>query len=191
MRAFLRSLPTGVRQLLKFGTVGVMNTAIDWSLAFFLTYYTSFPRIVGAGIVGLFGLPMRPEVVAVWVTKIVSSGTATINSFIWNRRWTFRIRGKEARARQFAKFVTVNIIGMVLNSTLTTLFVRPFLPEPPRIAFMLAQAGATALVFFWNFFANKYWTFRTPTKVQLPNDLQDAHTLNSELKTVSPEEAKR
>ncbi len=173
MRSLVSALPTGIRQMVKFGMVGVMNTAIDWSIAFLLTYYTPIPRMLGSGIVNLFALPMRPETVAVWATKVISSGIATINSFIWNRRWTFRIRGREARIHQFAKFVTVNIIGMFLNATLTTLFVRPFLPKPTRLEFMMAQAGATALVFFWNFFANKYWTFRTPSRVQLPTSPEE------------------
>jgi len=166
-RARVQALPLGVRQFLKFATVGTMNTAIDWSLAFVLTYYTPLPRMLGAGFVNLTGAPVRPEAAAVWCTKIISSGTATVNSFIWNRRWTFRIRDKHARVRQFAKFVTVNIIGMLLNSTITTLLVRPFLPEPPRLAFLACQATATAIVLFWNFFANKYWTFRGASGVSI------------------------
>lgn len=166
-RTRVQALPPGARQFLKFATVGAMNTAIDWSLAFFLTFYTPLPRVLGTGLVSLTGVPIRPEVAAVWLTKLLSSGTATINSFIWNRRWTFRVRGKQARARQFAKFVTVNVIGMLLNSTITTLLLRPFLPEPPRIAFLACQATATALVLFWNFFANKYWTFRGASGVSM------------------------
>lgn len=159
-RAKVQTLPLGVRQFMKFATVGVMNTAIDWSLAYLLTFHTPLPRLMGTAFVNLTGAPIRPEAAAVWFTKVLSSGTATVNSFIWNRRWTFRIRDRHARARQFAKFVTVNIIGMLLNSTITTLLVRPFLPEPPRLVFMACQATATAIVLFWNFFANKYWTFR-------------------------------
>lgn len=166
-RARIQGLPLGVRQFMKFATVGVMNTAIDWGLALLLTYYTPLPRLMGTAFVNLTGAPFRPEAVAVWLTKIISSGTATINSFIWNRRWTFRIRNPHARTRQFAKFVTVNIIGMLLNSTITTLLVRPFLPEPPRLVFMACQATATALVMFWNFFANKYWTFRGASEVSI------------------------
>jgi putative flippase GtrA len=166
-RTRVQTLPLGVRQFLKFATVGAMNTAIDWSLAFFLTYYTPIPRTLGGAFVNLSGVPFRPEAVAVWFTKVISSGTATINSFIWNRRWTFRVRDKRARTRQFAKFVTVNVIGMLLNSTITTLLIRPFLPEPPRLAFMACQATATAIVLFWNFFANKYWTFKGASGVSI------------------------
>lgn len=169
----MHALPTGVKQFLKFATVGALNTAIDWGLGFFLTFYTGIPRLLGTPFAtllhlpaGLVGASVRPEVAAVWITKILSSGTATINSFIWNRRWTFQIRDRHARTRQFAKFVIVNIIGMTLNATITTLIVRPFLPAPPKLIFMLAQATATGIVLFWNFFANKYWTFRTPNKVE-------------------------
>ncbi|GIV06193.1 MAG: GtrA-like protein [Fimbriimonadales bacterium] len=166
-RRRVQTLPLGVRQFLKFATVGAMNTAIDWSLAFFLTYYTPIPRTLGGAFVNLSGAPLRPEAAAVWFAKIISSGTATINSFIWNRRWTFRVRDKQARTRQFAKFVTVNVVGMLLNSTITTLLIRPFLPEPPRIVFMACQATATAIVLFWNFFMNKYWTFKGASGVSI------------------------
>ncbi|MCX7993292.1 MAG: GtrA family protein [Fimbriimonadales bacterium] len=166
-RSKVQTLPLGVRQFLKFATVGAMNTAIDWSLAFLLTYYTPIPRLLGTGFVNLTGVPFRPEATAVWFAKFISSGTATVNSFIWNRRWTFRVRDRRARTPQFAKFVTVNVIGMLLNSTITTLLIRPFLPEPPRIAFMACQATATAIVLFWNFFANKYWTFRSTSEVSV------------------------
>ena len=128
-RTRVQALPQGVRQFLKFATVGVMNTTIDWSLAFLLTYYTPLPRILGIGFVNLTGAPVRPEAAAVWCTKIISSGTATVNSFIWNRRWTFRIRDKRARARQFAKFVTVNVIGMLLNSRLRPCCCARFCPS--------------------------------------------------------------
>ncbi|CUU33960.1 MAG: GtrA family protein [Armatimonadetes bacterium] len=173
VRNRVQAMPTGVKQFLKFATVGAMNTAIDWSLGFFLLFYTGIPHALGTPLARVlqipaswFGHSVRPEAATVWVAKILSSGTATINSFIWNRRWTFRIRDKHARARQFAKFVTVNVIGMTLNATITTLLVRPFLPNPPKLVFMLAQATATGIVLFWNFFANKYWTFREAPQVK-------------------------
>jgi putative flippase GtrA len=103
----------------------------------------------------------------VWCTKIISSGTADHQQLHLEPPLTFRIRDKQARVRQFAKFVTVNVIGMLLNSTITTLLLRPFLPEPPRVAFLACQATATALVLFWNFFANKYWTFRGASGVSI------------------------
>jgi putative flippase GtrA len=169
-RTLVSHLPPGVRQFLKFCTVGAVNTALDWGLALLLTYRTPIPRVLGGGlanVLGVLGVSARPETLAVFVTKVISSGTATCNSFIWNRRWTFRIRGKQERMSQFARFVAVNIIGMLLNSTITTLIVRPFLPPPPQkphpMLFMAAQAVATLIVLFWNFFANKYWTFRNPS----------------------------
>jgi putative flippase GtrA len=166
-RTLVSNLPPGIRQFLKFCTVGAMNTALDWTLALFLTYYTPLPRLLGGWLTqgaSQLGFTLRAETMAVFVTKVISSGTATCNSFIWNRRWTFRVRGKQERMSQFARFVTVNIIGMLLNSTITTLIVRPFLPPPSHkphpLLFMAAQAIATLMVLFWNFFANKYWTFR-------------------------------
>jgi len=158
-RSLVSNLPPSVRQFLKFCTVGAVNTALDWGLALLLTYRTSIPRVLGGWLaqsLESLGFTLRAEALAVFVTKVISSGTATCNSFIWNRRWTFRIRGKQERMSQFARFVTVNLIGMLLNSTITTLIVRPFLPPPPSkphpLLFMGAQATATLIVLFWNFF---------------------------------------
>ncbi len=41
------------------------------------------------------------------------------------------------------------------------------MPNPPKLCVMLAQATATGIVLFWNFFANKYWTFRGAPQVNL------------------------
>jgi hypothetical protein len=85
-RTRVQALPQGVRQFLKFATVGAMNTAIDWSLAFLLTYYTPLPRIMGAGFVNLTGAPVRPKPPLCGVRKSSRQARRTINSFIWNRR---------------------------------------------------------------------------------------------------------
>lgn len=156
----IRGAPQGLRQFIKFCIVGGFNTALDWTLATVLLFHTNIPSTIAHSFVGVSGLAIQPALLTVWIAKIISSGTATCNSFFWNRRWTFRVKTKKGRKRQFLQFVTVNVGGMLLNATITTLIMRPFLPDKPRLVFFGAQACATLVVVFWNFFMNKHWTFR-------------------------------
>src|SRR5207244_8584960 len=99
------------------------------------------------------------------------------NGFYWNRKWTFKhARGRPAH-EQAIQFTLVNIVGLVLNlaivkgclvvlksTGLGDTLVRmagpgagPHLPDK----YPLVAAGvATVVVAFWNFMANKYWTFK-------------------------------
>ncbi|MCW5933876.1 MAG: GtrA family protein [Fimbriimonadia bacterium] len=166
LKTRLRQSPAGARQFIKFCIVGGANTMIDWVLAWLLIHYAAWP-LLAASRLAEWGLPFKPETMSIWLIKLVSSGTATCNSFIWNRRWTFGVRGKQGRNRQFAQFVTVNVTGMLLNATITTLLLRNFMPKPPFLALIGAQATATGIVVFWNFFMNKHWTFKTTTSKEI------------------------
>lgn len=162
-----QALPTGVRQFIKFCIVGSLNTALDWVIAFLLIYYTAWPLKMASSLQATLGLAFEPKDIRNLLVKFISSGIATCNSFIWNRRWTFRVKGKEGRHRQFVQFVLVSISGMIWNSIITALILRPFPEKPPRFVFLAAQAVATAIVVFWNFNVNRYWTFRTAGEISL------------------------
>ena len=72
-----------------------------------------------------------------------SFSVAVISNFIWNRLWTF----PEARDRpivpQLGQFFLVNI-GLAHY----------------KLAYNLSKAIATIIVLFWNFGANRLWTYR-------------------------------
>lgn len=74
-------------------------------------------------------------------------------SYLLNRRFTFR----SARPHRAAapRFLAVASGGFVLNGAVMWL-----LNEHWGLHYLLAQAAATLLVLFWNFSANRWWTFR-------------------------------
>jgi putative flippase GtrA len=85
---------------------------------------------------------------------------AVTNGYYWNRRWTFRQSGRGS-TRQYARFLIVNLVGLLLNQSLVTLFygrLRLFhgLPKP----YLFATFAAIVCVTIWNFTANSFWTFR-------------------------------
>lgn len=124
----------GIRQFIKFGIVGVSSTVIDWGIYLLLTR-----------IFGIYYL----------MAKILSFGVAVLNSYIWNRRWTFRSNDPQ-KLRQFIKFLTISIVGLVLNSTIMFIAV-----DKLKYHDIIGLVLATGIVTIWNFLANKFYTFKS------------------------------
>lgn len=122
-----------VRQFIKFGLVGVSSTVIDWGIFYILNL--SF---------GVYYL----------TAKVLSFSVAVINSFTWNRRWTFRSQNPN-RSQEFLKFLIIALIGLFLNAFIMYLAVSIFHSRK-----IIGLIFATGIVTFWNFLANKFYTFR-------------------------------
>lgn len=129
-------LPLSLRQAVKFGLVGVSNTAVDWLVYFLLT-------------AGLHAWMIHPT-----LAKGISYSAGILNSFVWNRNWTFR--SKSRAAVTFFPFLAVNLIGLAINTGLMQLGLFGFgLPEVVSLG--LATAGTLA----WNFVFSKFLIFRS------------------------------
>lgn len=155
---------TGVRQFAKFCIVGVSSTAISFAIFNILYHvYTT------------------PLVVALTAAFFLS----VLNGFFWNRKWTFKNARKHSARRQSVKFLLVNLVGWFLNTTIVVLIIAHYTRTgggvfgPPdqfrAVVFSivagegrhygpvlsnLALAAATCVVVFWNYFANRTWTFK-------------------------------
>jgi len=135
-----------VRQFIKFCIVGATSFFIDVTVSYLLHYHARFP---------------------VYAAKTLSFCVAVTNGFFWNQRWTFRAVGHRAHHEQYAMFFGVNVVGLLLNAGIFMSVIRAtngeWSPaETPKRWFFLATIAATAVVVFWNFFANKHWTFKPP-----------------------------
>jgi putative flippase GtrA len=151
----------GVRQFIKFCIIGVSSFVIDASIASFLVY----------------SLNLNPT-----LSKAISFLFAVTNGFIWNSRWTFRGMGSGKKHEMYVKFVTVNGIGFVLNillfKSVLWMFTGRFIGQgtPNKLHFAIAMGTAAICVAFWNFLANRSWTFKhTP-----PPSRPGADTLSTE-----------
>ena len=122
-------------QFLKFGTVGTAGFLVDT-----VTVYALRRSL------GLYGAGMAAYVVAATVTWIL------------NRTWTFRGLGSGPVHRQWARFLVVNMGGLVLNRGTYALLVTfvPLCAEQPVFA---TAAGAIAGMFV-NFTLNRTMVFR-------------------------------
>lgn len=129
-------------RIVRFGMVGLCNTALDFFLFTGLVY----------------GMAM-----AVPAANVLSYGCGILNSFILNRRWTFEDRaGGSVLWRRFVLFLLVNVLGLIFSTLLVT-WLSGVLPEAlaPEA---LAKALSVPLVFVWNYAASRHIVFAGGTR---------------------------
>jgi putative flippase GtrA len=116
----------------KFGIVGVANTLLTFAV---------FTLLVKG-----FG---------VWYLAASAIGflVGTVNSFLLNRRWTFR--GHVGDALTPVRWFVVQGCGLALNLALIYLLV-----DGAGLDKLLGQAFAIGVVTVLTFLANRAWTFR-------------------------------
>ena len=94
--------------------------------------------------------------------NVVSTTAAILSNFFLNRSWTFRGAQGERRWLQFTQFIAVSAVGLVINATVFALanhyIFGPLLHT--GLSVQLAKAAAIGVGMFWNFIANRLWTFR-------------------------------
>lgn len=129
-----------LQRFTRFLAVGALGTFLDFGLLSLLKIY---------------GLP----------TLIANSASFTagvVNNFTWNRLWTFSDAQRADWRKQFAQFVTISLVGLVLNNAII-LALEVSLGEmigQLDFGYLPAKAIATGVIVFWNYFANRFWTFK-------------------------------
>lgn len=124
-------------QFLKFGIVGVSNTIIDFSLLNLLHFAFKVP---------------------VLLANTISFNCAIMNSFVWNKYWTFQNKEKNIGS-QFIQFVIISLIGLGINNGIMYLSVN-FLGSSAPLQLNLSKIFASIFSMTWNFLAYKKWAFR-------------------------------
>lgn len=125
-----------VKQFIRFSVIGVTNTGVDIGLYLALTRPFDFwgDRVVIAG--------------------VISFAAAATWSYFWNKYWTFEDRSK-ITVQQFTSFFVVSVGGLLIHAGTLWLAVNVF-----EVYDLLGKFAAVVLSVIWNFFFNKYWTFR-------------------------------
>jgi len=153
-----------LRRFVKFCIVGLSSTIITFIVLNLCYHFLRFPLFT--------------SLTAAFLLSV-------LNGFFWNRRWTWKDARANAAHDQGLKFLAVNIVGYILNTTIVVLIVAHFSTTGglfgdqaelkavlynilsgegkhvyPKLLVNGAQAAAVGIVVWWNFFANRYWTFR-------------------------------
>ena len=122
------------KRFARFGTVGIGNTIIDYGLYILLT---------------------RVFDVYYLIATVLSWLVAVMFSFIMNKYWTFRANNHRDATKQSARFLAVNIVGLLFSTALLFIFVsRLGIPD------LIGKVMIIGILMFWNFFLNKFWTFK-------------------------------
>lgn len=132
-------------QFIKFLLVGVFNTGIDFGVLNLLMFSTG---ITSGFYYSLF--------------KAISFTCAVINSYVWNKRWTFQ-KGKKFEKKEFSKFFTISLIAFGVNIGVASILVNIIGPIGSISSYIWANISALAAVAFTtliNFFGYKYLVFK-------------------------------
>jgi len=119
---------------LKFGITGVSGLIIDFSLTWLFKDEFHFNK---------------------FIANAIGFSAAVISNYIIHRNWTFK-DNKSKAGPQFTAFVTVSVIGLLLNSGIILL-----LDNLLSVNFYISKAIAIFIVFFWNFTVNYFFIFKS------------------------------
>ncbi len=130
-----------IKRFLKFGTIGFSGAAVDFGLLNFFFFVLGWPKF--------------------WANT-ASFSLSVLNNFTWNRLWTFPESRERAVHGQLAQFMMVYFVGWTINQTV-------FLGSDHFIyshyfatvwSLNFAKVTASFVAMFWNFGANRLWTYR-------------------------------
>ncbi|MFM8320378.1 MAG: GtrA family protein [Chloroflexota bacterium] len=138
-------------RFLRFAVVGIIGAVVDFGIANLLV------KVVHARLV---------------VAGTISFICAVISNFIWNRYWTYPDSRSKPLARQLAQFFVINALGLLIRVPILKygeppmehlaaslgLQILPWL-DAKTVGDNITLATAVVIVMFWNFFANRYWTY--------------------------------
>ena len=134
------------RQFSRFVVVGFINTAIDFLVFGALSFLTGIEKGFGAALLGS-----------------ASFLVANLNSYVLNKKWTFKEHNTKNVSRQFVKFFSVSLVGVAINFIvigILTTYVQPPFEIDGKIWLYLSKAAAIGIVLFWNFFGYKFFVFK-------------------------------
>ena len=117
-------------QLVRFGLVGCSNTVLSWCV---------YALLVRSG-------------VPVLLASALAWTLGAVNSFVLNRRWTFRSRGRWTP--ELARFGAVQCAGLVMNLAMLDALTRDAGVHP-----LVAQALVYPVTTLTTFALSRQWAF--------------------------------
>ena len=124
-------------EIVRYGIVGATSTILDYV---FLNLSHSL---------------MDDKDSLLWLATAIGFCAGLINGYYFNSRWTFAYNTKGQEGKKFSQFAVVSLVGLVLTEIIMLNFA-----NGGGFNKNLAKAIAVVIVFFWNYFGNKIWTFK-------------------------------
>ena len=132
-------------QAAKFALVGVLNTVLDLGVLNLLILLSGIAS-------GVFYS----------VFKGISFTIAVVNSYFWNKFWTFKKKEGNPE-KEFLQFLVVSLIGFGINVGVASMIVNLVGPQFSLSSKIWANVGAitaTLCAMTWNFLGYKFIVFK-------------------------------
>lgn len=126
-------------RFIKFSIVGAIGAVVDF---------------------GVLNLCIQVFGLEKWLANTFSFSAAVLSNFTWNRLWTYPESRQEPLLPQLGQFALVNVVGLGINQAVFLSLDRYVLSPWGTLGYNLAKAIAIGVVWFWNFFINRIWTYR-------------------------------
>lgn len=141
------------RQLMKYGIVGGVGFAIEFSIFFLLNNFWNIQYPFTSQVATITGNLFSLETINTGISHIISCVIAIINNFILNSYFTFKVTNN--KLKRFLSFFGIASIGLVISTTLLTFFI-----EHLGLSDMFGKLLATGIVAMMQFVFNKLFTFK-------------------------------
>jgi putative flippase GtrA len=166
---FARTNPKEFQRFGKFLVVGAFGFVVDFG-GFNLFHALSVGATVAHWVPASFAslseyLISHPEV----IEQSLSFCAAVVSNFLWNYFWLYPEARGANQASKMSKFVIVSVAGLVIGVPvfgLALYLARGLVATLGLSGLSFNLAGNLALVcrvgvlLFWNFFVNRFWTYR-------------------------------
>ena len=168
---FLIATPIGLRiafyigqkiaiiyQIAKFGVIGVGNVLVDLGVLSLITIiFSSYFKIEAKD-------AMIGAVTFYSLFKSISFIVANINSYFWNKYWTFDQGAKKQTKSEFVQFFAVSVIGFLINVFVASVVFKMILGSLIGLSGgqlgLIGAAAGSIVGLAWNFVGYKLWVFK-------------------------------
>ena len=165
-----RRQPKERKRFIKFLMVGAFGFAVDFGSFNLLHWLGAGPAFAAllapAGLAQVAAyLSAHPEV----IEQSISFCLAVISNFLWNYLWIYPEAREANQAKKLTKFFIVSVAGLVIGVPVFSVALgawRGIVGATALSSLQFNVAGNLALMtrvgvlLFWNFFVNRYWTYR-------------------------------
>ena len=147
-----------LKQFSKFIVVGFSNFIVSFVVFYFFYNYWKlsaiFYSLLGQAGRNLENIVLQAGAASLDATlaNIVGYSAGIINSFTWNKLWTFE--AKKKTAKQFGRFLVLNLFCLLLSSAFLFVFT-----DYLGWAYLPVWFVTMGIITLVNFFISKIWVF--------------------------------
>ena len=164
IQRFRATTPKETKRFIKFLFVGAFGFVVDFG-SFNLMHRLGLGASLAPRLPYADYFMTHPAV----INQTISFTLATLSNFLWNYLWIYPEAREANQAKKVTKFVIVSVAGLVIGVPVFSVALtaaKSLVAAAGLSGLQFNLAGNLALVcrvgvlLFWNFFVNRYWTYR-------------------------------